>query len=206
MKNYYWFAFTCRWTGRFSSWQHNTHFLSLQLLRSDSVHSPVPTWGHLSQLGPQALPTVQQHVSWVRWGGSACSQPLASDAIRKHRACSAGDSEMGDNGVAFGGEDPNSESEFYIIQTPRWRLTHQHIDSCPTPNRPCRNIWSCPACSDSLRSDRHLAWSTRWYLRGREVGCENEKVILMHCIGRHLIRKQAVPELYHKGSAQSFSR
>lgn len=87
-----------------SPWQHNVHCLSLLLLLSVSVHSPVPTWGHLSQLRPQALPTVQQHISWVRWVGSACSQPLASDAIRKHRACSAGDSGRGDSGASFGNE------------------------------------------------------------------------------------------------------
>lgn len=69
-----------------------------------SVHSPVPTWGHLSQLRPQALPTVQQHISWVMCVGSGCSQPLTSDAIRKHWACSAGDSERGEMRVLFRSE------------------------------------------------------------------------------------------------------
>lgn len=50
-------------------------------------------------------------------------------------------------------------------QNPERPLTHQHIDSCQTPNRPCRNIWSCLVCSNSLHSDRHPAWSTRWYLQ-----------------------------------------
>lgn len=158
----------------------------MQLLLSVSVHSPVPTWGHLSQLWPQALPTVQQHISWVRWVGSACSQPLASDAIRKHWACSAGDSDRGDNRDLF----RNSHYGIKILchssgysekaEDPERPLTHQHIDFCPTPNRPCRNIWSCPVCSGSLHSDRRPAWSTRWYLQGWKVVCKNEKGILIY--------------------------
>lgn len=47
--------------------------------------------------------------------------------------------------TSFGERD--SESAF----------THQHTDACPAPNRLCRSIWSCPVCSDSLRSDTHPA-------------------------------------------------
>lgn len=66
--------------------------------------------------------------------------------------------------------------KFHVIQVGfQWSLTHRHIDSFPAPNRACMNIWSCPVCSDSLRSDRHPAWSTHWYLQGQEAWYKNEK-------------------------------
>lgn len=68
------------------SWNFSVNVVAM------ATDSPVPTWGHLSHLRPQALPTVQQHISWVIWFTSGCSQPLASDANRKHCACSGGDS------------------------------------------------------------------------------------------------------------------
>lgn len=46
---------------------------------------------------------------------------------------------------------------------------HQHIDFSPRQNQICRNTWNCPVCSNSLRSDRRPAWSTRWYLQGQQV-------------------------------------
>lgn len=47
--------------------------------------------------------------------------------------------------------------------------TYRHIDSCPTPSQPCRNIWSCLVCSDTVHSDRLPVWSTRWYLQSPEA-------------------------------------
>lgn len=88
---------TCRtswtpWVWRIFNLLITTRAFSGPVRAPRCLHSPVPTWGHRSQLRPQALPTVQQHMSWVRYLGSACSQPLDSDAIRKQWACSAGDS------------------------------------------------------------------------------------------------------------------
>lgn len=98
-------VFTCRQTDVIMTTKCPFFFLSLLLLLFVSVHSPVPTWGHLSQLRPQALPTVQQHTSWVRGVGRGCSQPLDSDANRKHWARSFGDSVSDRGEVSFGNEN-----------------------------------------------------------------------------------------------------
>lgn len=45
--------------------------------------------------------------------------------------------------------------------------THPHTRSSPTPTQPCRSIWNCRVCSNSLRSGTLPAWSTHWCLRGR---------------------------------------
>lgn len=62
----------------------------------------------------------------------------------------------------------NSTSFKWVVKrkTKETLHTHRHICFGPTPNQPCRNIWSCPVCSDSLHSDRHPAWSTHWCLQG----------------------------------------
>lgn len=60
-----------------------------------SLHSPVPCRGHRSQLRPQALPTVQQHTSWVRLPNNGSSQPRALVTTRKHWPYSGGDSGSG---------------------------------------------------------------------------------------------------------------
>ncbi len=157
-----------------SPWQHNAHCLSLLLLLSVSVHSPVPTWGHLSQLRPQALPTVQQHISWVRWVGSGCSQPLASDAIRKHRACSAGDSEAdrGDSGGFIRGmrrkfnviqvdvqrEERNSPTHRFLSNTKPALQEHLKLPSVFRQSP----FWQTPCMEHSLISSRSGCGVQKW--------------------------------------------
>lgn len=164
---------TCRtswtpWVWRIFNLLITTRAFSGPVRAPRCLHSPVPTWGHRSQLRPQALPTVQQHMSWVRYLGSACSQPLDSDAIRKQWACSAGDSAK-----SHTKEEKHAKTTWWGAVTrqkkrreenQRRPVTHRHTGSFPEPFPPCRSIWSCPECSDSRRSDRRPAWSTRWYL------------------------------------------